>query len=438
MKVLFCASYPDQPIGYSRIANILSNFLADQNIDVYYFGFSNYKHLKVNRYINPKIHFIDVLQKESIDVTGTGETRNQRFRRDWKSLELSGTGDQLSGKENFGTTIICDVVEEIKPDMIFIYNDIIVTCRLFNSLQDYKKKFGKTYKMIVYIDLVYKFEKPLYIEYLKNEADFIFVFSDVWKSHLVDDFKFDQKKIEVLYHGFNQSIFFKVDKHEARKKLGIKLEDFIVLNTNRNTYRKGWDISISSFLQFYLLTKCDARVKLLINCRIDSTSGFNIIELVKISCIKLGLDYNHIINNQIIQLPNASELSDSVLNLVYNAVDVGLNTCIGEGFGLCNLEGACLDVPQVVSYVGGLIDMFSSSVESMTVKPTAVIQCSNLQDDHIGDLEICDSKVFAKKIYDYYLDEKKREEDGMRIGETLRNKYDWDKILDEFKNNLHF
>ena len=72
--ILFCATYPNQPIGYSKIANIVTNYLASLTEElqelqdsreiedsfntlkiskkspkykVYYFGFSNYPDLSI-------------------------------------------------------------------------------------------------------------------------------------------------------------------------------------------------------------------------------------------------------------------------------------------------------------------------------------------------------------------------------------------------------
>ena len=39
MKILFYASYPTLTIGYSRIANVLTNYLAEQGHDIYYVEF---------------------------------------------------------------------------------------------------------------------------------------------------------------------------------------------------------------------------------------------------------------------------------------------------------------------------------------------------------------------------------------------------------------
>jgi D-inositol-3-phosphate glycosyltransferase len=41
-------------------------------------------------------------------------------------------------------------------------------------------------------------------------------------------------------------------------------------------------------------------------------------------------------------------VSVEMLNTIYNACDVGVNTCKGEGWGLVNFEHAACGVPQVV------------------------------------------------------------------------------------------
>ena len=59
MKILFYASHPTLPIGYGKIGNILSNYMAEQNHTVYYFGISNFKYNNVDRYIHPNIIILD-------------------------------------------------------------------------------------------------------------------------------------------------------------------------------------------------------------------------------------------------------------------------------------------------------------------------------------------------------------------------------------------
>lgn len=65
-------------------------------------------------------------------------------------------------------------------------------------------------------------------------------------------------------------------------------------------------------------------------------SGYDIINQVKINCIKYNLDYETIVNNHIFISNSTSTtyISDQMLNDLYNCCDIGINTCVGEGFGL--------------------------------------------------------------------------------------------------------
>jgi FkbM family methyltransferase len=104
-KVLFLATYPYQSNGYAKVANKITNYLANF-YEVYYFGFSNYKDTYIPRDVHPSIKIIDVVEEEN--------KRNL--------------------KDAFGVEIIEDTIKEIEPDIVIIYNDIIVTCNHLNVL----------------------------------------------------------------------------------------------------------------------------------------------------------------------------------------------------------------------------------------------------------------------------------------------------------------
>lgn len=413
VKILFCASHPSQPIGYSRIANILSNYLADnESIDLYYFAFSNYPATSIKtRVIHPKINIIDVLNEEGL----------------------------VEGKENYGTTLIEKYMKLIKPDVLFIYNDIIVSCRLFNALLEYKKQIKSglvhhNYKTILYLDLVYKYQRLEQLEYIYSQTDLIYVFSDCWKKHLVD-LGFPKSKVRLLYHGIQKDIFTPVDKQLARESLKLSPADFIILNTNRNNYRKQIDVTVKAFLLLLKKHNLSSNLKLMLNCGIVSKSGYDLIHLIKVECVKLGLPIDTVLNNHILQLPNSGNLDDRVLNLLYNAVDLGINTCGGEGFGLCNAEGAYLGIPQVVSNVGGLSDIFKS-FDDMLVNPVTSVYVNNLLDGHNGDFDVFKPEDFCEKMDIYYTNEDKRKEDGEKLKKMVEMKYDWNYILLMFVSGL--
>jgi hypothetical protein len=88
MKILFYATYPNQPIGYAKIGNVLSNFLASIGHNVFYYGISNSKISNVERFIDPRITLIDVLEEEK----------------------------NRGSSEIYGVDLIQETLEKVKPD----------------------------------------------------------------------------------------------------------------------------------------------------------------------------------------------------------------------------------------------------------------------------------------------------------------------------------
>ena len=410
-KLLFYATYPNQPIGYAKIGWTLANFLASleyeglPKYEVYYFGISNFDGQRINRFIDPKIKMIDVLEEEK----------------------------KINSTELYGVDIITKFIEEIKPDIFFIYNDLIVTNRLLIELS----KYPKFYKTFVYIDLVYPYERLDLIKNMDKHSDRIFVFSEFWKQNLIE-MDLNTDKIYLLPHGFSSNVLHKVSQEEARLKAGLQNDWFVVLNTNRNTYRKALDISISSFLRFLKQNNLNEKIKMFVNFTFNNNEGYDILALIELECKKLDLPYDYIIHNTILCFPNNGYISDEYINYIYNACDVGINTCVGEGFGLCNMEQAGLDIPQVVTETGGLIDIFKPYCEGFPflVKPVTTIHISKLQDSHGGYIDITNPDDFVKALQYYYDNPEKRIYEGFKLGRYIRQKYNWNKILSQFEKDL--
>ena len=135
MKILLVASQPYCTSGYSKIAYLLSNTLAtvklknDEKIEVTYFA-----------------------------VDGYSETlKNERRLAD--NIKVVPDMNSVHSGELYKK--INPLIIKEKPDILFIYNDIIVACNIFNKLLELKPK-QKKFKIITYIDLVYPFEKFLF------------------------------------------------------------------------------------------------------------------------------------------------------------------------------------------------------------------------------------------------------------------------------------
>lgn len=408
-KVLFYGTFPDQNTGYSRVANIISNHLASQdNLDVFYYGISNFvsEENKVKRFIHPNIKFVDAYQ-----------------------LELQAGNDEL-----YGVNFFCDCIKEIKPDIVFIYNDIIVVNRLFNQ---YLRVFGpgkpKDFKTYVYLDLVYDYERNDLIQNIFNYAEKVFTFTEYWKKQLQTLSPHNSHNIFELEHGIDANIVM-MDTQECKKLFNLLPGDFAILNANRNAYRKAWDITIGSFILFLKKNNFDPKLKLMIKAPRQNKTGFNLIDVIRTFSLVYDADFNVLTTNHIFIIEEI--LSDKNMNKLYNACDIGINTTTGEGFGLCNIEHASRIKPQVVTKVGGLIDIFDGLSDITHVEPTHLMYANNLLDDHNGVMHMCSHESFADKIDFVYKNyETCLEKYNEKVPQILE-KYNWDRILKTL--NPHF
>lgn len=420
MKILFYASYPTLTVGYAKIGNILSNYLASlpREIvsEVYYFGISKFKDNPTceERPIHPRIKFIDVLDEEL----------------------------KIGSSEIYGVDIIDEWIRKIKPDVFIIYNDIIVTCRLLNSLLKFRQENKDKTKFICYIDLVYPYEKLEYIHHMDRNCDMILVFSDCWKRNLVE-MGVNENKIKILNHGITENNYiFEMDKTKARRILDvtgkvISDDDFLILNTNRNSYRKAIDVTIASFILFLKVNNMNPKIKLYLNCALDSTNGYDIINVIKTECIREGISYDSLIqNNHILTSSRVpGSISDEMVNVLYNASDVGINTCVGEGFGLCNVEHAFLKRPQIVPNVGAFEDIFKKNSLFKLVEPVCSIAVSNHTDCHVGYISLCKKEDYVSILELYFREHCKKtnflNEISNKAHLYIKRNYNWDKILSE-------
>ena len=400
MRILFFATYPTQPTGYARIANILTNYLAEIGHEVHYLGISNFKVSAIERDIHPFIHLID-------------------------ALEARPAGSQ----ELYGVDIICEQIKTIQPDLVLIYNDVIVINRILNEFIN--THIVKNFKLCIYLDLVYEYQRLLYFQNIQLWADQVLVFSECWQQNLLR-LGFADEKIAVLPHGYDPTLFQAVDSATAKQSFGFAPDDFIFLNTNRNAYRKAHDITIEAFILCLIKNAYNTKLKLFLNLLTTSPQGYNILELIKVICLKTAADFETVVTKHIFIRPSDVYLTDEKLNLLYNACDVGLNTCLGEGFGLCNLEHACVGKPQIISQVGALADIFKSDYATL-IAPKTSLYLSSLTEDHQGYTHICAAEDFAAAMDLYYHDAQLVAVHGNLAREVLKEKYEWSGILKGFK-----
>lgn len=404
LKVLICGTHPVQTNGYSRVIYELVKTVSEQpqsNVIISIYGFQKHKtpiaSLVEERAI-PNIEIYDASAFETPPAAGFGFTEFEKY------------------------------VETHAPDVVVVFNDMSVLCGMVDRLKDMPSR--KKFKIVAYIDQVYLSQKRHFIEFVNTHTDIAMAFTPYWKANL--------RKIGIslplyhLRHGFNSMKNFPIPRHLARKFFGLADDDFLILNLNRNQPRKRWDKCMQTLAEV-VAREPESRIRLVVATELGG--AFDIQEIYERELQKWGVSsqkgFQHILK---IQSPQA--MSDSDINTLYNAVDIGINTCDGEGFGLCNFENAAVGVPQVVSGVGGFLDFFDDTC-SILVQPKTTFYIDCTRDAVGGEAQMCDQHDFASGIIKYYKDPVLRKQHGDAARKKIMNNYAWDDIATTFCKIMH-
>jgi len=238
----------------------------------------------------------------------------------------------------FGEQRIREVVEREQPDIVFSLNDPWITSSQYNQIKDLHQQ--KKFKFVGYLTMD-SYNWLGGIDPHINEWDSLIAFTEFGANEFLK--AGINRPVTIIPHGLDTDVFYPMDKAEARKKLGLPEDIFVVLNANRNQPRKRIDLTISGFAKF-AVNRPDTRLYLHMGLR---DQGWSVMDLFGREMIKQKLDPN----NRIIMTSNSPHPPDvpvEMLNTIYNAADVSVNTARGGGWELVNFESAACRVAQVV------------------------------------------------------------------------------------------
>ncbi len=317
----------------------------------------------------------------------------------------------------FGEDRIREVVQIEKPDLVFSINDMWIINEQYRRIQDFHK--DKKFKFVGYAPM----DSYGWIGCLSDTAN---DWDGVISYTQFGAYEFIQggitKPIAVVPHGVTPGQFFPVDKKEARKKLNLKEDIFIVFNGNRNQFRKRIDITIAAFAKF-ARNKPNTQLYLHMG---KKDQGWDIMHLFSREMKRNKLDPNgRIILTADVDGPPSVELD--MLNTIYNAADVGVNTCKGEGWGLVSFEQAACKVAQVVPGHTSCKEIFEGYGQ--------LIRCDHIDTDtNFGREMPCPSTDHLAEILDdLYKNPKKLEATAELCYErALEKQFTWEVIGAQF------
>lgn len=147
--------------------------------------------------------------------------------------------------------------------------------------------------------------------------------------------------IEIIPHGVDRAKFYPIPRDQARAALDntIGKDDWVVLNANRNQPRKRVDLTIKGFCEF--VKDKPENVKLYLHMGLEDS----FIRIDKMMA-RYGESRRLFITSP--SLSPANGVSVERLNIIYNCCNIGINTSMGEGWGLVPFEHAATGAPQIV------------------------------------------------------------------------------------------
>jgi D-inositol-3-phosphate glycosyltransferase len=295
---------------------------------------------------------------------------------DWKIYVARLGGDV------YGINRLQHLIEVTKPRLVFLINDIWILGRYAPILKKYKDNLKTVMYFPVDGDLIDSdFVKEL------DGVDQLVAYNQFGKRVMQQSIAgvkqenpdFKASEIEVIPHGVDMQLF-----HPYSKKLGtdgIKrgrlrakkallpntkdfLDSFIVLNANRNQPRKRIEITMQGFALF-AENKPD-NVKLYLHMGAEDV-GWNLMSLAR----RYDIEGRLIISNTSKETP-----MDSVerLNMIYNACEVGINTSIGEGWGLVSFEHAATGAAQIVPRHTACEELWQGAAEMLEPVFTVTVE----------------------------------------------------------------
>ena len=317
----------------------------------------------------------------------------------------------------FGEQRIREIVEKEKPDIVFTINDMWIINEQYKQIADLHE--AKKFKFVGYAPM----DSYAWLGCLAetaNKWDGVISYTEFGAYEFIAGGV--TQPIAVIPHGVTKGQFYPQDKAEARKRLGLRDDIFIVFNGNRNQFRKRIDITIEAFAKF-AKDKPDTQLYLHMGLK---DQGWDVMPLFARAMQREGLDPNGriILTAQTEGPPNVEV---EILNSIYNAVDIGVNTCKGEGWGLVNFEHAACRVAQVVPDHTSCKEIFEGYGR--------LIRCDHIDVDvnYARELPCPSSDHLAEILTDLYENRKKLDETAeLCYQRATDTRFDWDTIASQF------
>jgi D-inositol-3-phosphate glycosyltransferase len=343
----------------------------------------------------------------------------------------------LKGGDVFAAFQAKRLIEEIDPALLFILHDIWCFDYYLRILGPYRDRL----KIVCYIPLDGRIRKEEDAAALE-QADRVVVYTEFARKEFEGAFERLRDKrgmgefppVDVIPHGIDrgrfhpfpellQASFGSPARIGAKRKVfgdfqGLD-ESFIVLNASRPDKRKRVDLTVEGFARFAADKPTNVRL-----CLHHAIMGEPEKDEINSLVQRFGLEERIHLN------PLAGGiLDDDDLNLLYNACDVGINTSMGEGWGLVSFEHGAAGAAQIVPAHSACAELWAERAELIQPARNYTPEFSVLE---MGEVS---AEGVAQAMNNLYHNPRHRQRLGQAAFETAQKpEYSWDAVTERFND----
>lgn len=257
-----------------------------------------------------------------------------------KTSPLDGLWPAAQGQDVYGMNKFIEFVRRGEYDAVFVLQDPFIMGAVLPHILKIREEMKKHFKIIFYFPIDVTPKKD-WVDDVIAKVDFPVVYTQYGENEI---FKVSGalEHLKVIHHGTDTKTFFPIigqAKQAIRALLfPAHVNDFIVLNVNRNQLRKDLNRTFAAFALFH---KKNPKSFLFVHAAKEDVGG-NMEEMAGFYGLRLGIDWScpdPKMFNTIQGVPV------EIVNQLYNAVDLVVSTTLGEGWGLSLTEAMACKTP---------------------------------------------------------------------------------------------
>ena len=233
----------------------------------------------------------------------------------------------------FGFSRIQTIIKTVKPDLVCLLHD---PWNLYNYIQLIRQCEDPEIKNVPLVAYI-----PVDAENMRYE--WASALNDLHRAIFYTEFGYEVCKASgyggsgtIIPHGVDLDIFSPVDKVEARTKLGIQdklpKDAFIIGNVNQNQVRKRLDITVRAFYAWLKKSKV-RNAWLYMHAKSQGVVDLNQLATYYERVYKIKPKGRLITLGD--NMTSQGGVAEQYMKYVYGSFDVHVNSCGGEGWGLC-------------------------------------------------------------------------------------------------------